>query len=389
MSSGWMKLGISIGMDYLISTGKYSNFTDSITGDYLVHYSQNTLIPYFLSTVDLNLPYVQLFPNLLKSYSNRKRFIISGFCSMVNALFSTCVNIYYPNVPAFQKNSVQKRILRRICLTCRRNGSLYNDFLNHFNHFSQIHDIFNYPIYEPIPKKILSNSQLTKILHPISDQINLNFLNFERADDHFYYYKSKLVDGSDVLLQIIPPFQSQLYEMNLFPFQVINFILASIPALNAEYILFDYFISQCNISLENEKRNRIQIMQNFGLDIHQSPSVLFQKTKQINFGLYISAPIIQASNDNVLVSEYYSVIPSDLNHQNSLNSAIIANSRLYTNFSQILPNLLPSNFISTEFGISLKSFSSLYYLDQNQIRNVLSNFTDLQAPQIMFFFGIF
>lgn len=364
------KVLLNLGMDYLISNGELTKYTDSFIGDCVWHYSHETLPIFLLTFWDTRIPGISFVQSILSSCSHFRRLTQSFSYSAIDLVLSSVLSKVSPTTNYFSSNSSTNRCLRRLAFTLKRNGGVYHDFLEILVNLNVIGG-------EHFPKSIssnvgLSNSEFFSLIRPIQKYFQKNQFQFQHSEGLFHFYQGRLLSGEKVSLTCISPHEMQRRKLDLFPFKIISSVTSIIPFLKPESNLLKNIISQLDYSIPKEISSRCEILKSFGVNFNQSPFLIFHQARNSGFALFVPAPLQQFSTKNVLVSDYVC-------HRNWYSSTeafgkvFFANNQLLEKCSKILPNVSLPNILNSDFGITLKSFSSLCRVNKYQFTDFLSD----------------
>lgn len=246
----------------------------------------------------------------------------------------------------------------------------------------------------------LSHSTFNKLITPIKQYIRLSETTFDRIEDSFHFYQSRLLSGEKVTLTIIDPIAQQRKKFDLFPFRLLTCSLSLF--FGEKTNIFSHFLEQLDFSIPKEIQARIKILQSFGVNFNQPPSRIFRSSRDISFPFYVPAPLKQFSTSNVLVF-WFIRITNQFSSTDALSKSLQANFQLFRHISSIIPSLSIASLRKTKLGFSLNQFSRLSLIDRSQFIGCLSDshfhsldFSSLyylnthyprSTPQIFHFFG--
>jgi hypothetical protein len=171
---------------------------------------------------------------------------------------------------------------------------------------------------------------------------------------------------------MLSPSDFQRRKLDLLPLKIISYLASILPAYKSESILLKNIIDQLDYSIPKEINSRFDILTSFGIKFNQYPSQFFHDARNSAFTFFVPAPLHNISTKYVLASDYVEYDSPFSNHQ-ALTKSFLANIQLLNNSSKILPNISLSNLRNSQYGITLKSFSSLCFVDQIQFHNFLND----------------
>jgi hypothetical protein len=157
-------------------------------------------------------------------------------------------------------------------------------------------------------------------------------------------------------------------DYDLFPFLLMSQLLSPFPFLQPEKRLLDASLNRLDVSMDREVGARVKILEAFGVNFEQSPHKVFQRSRNLNLGVFVPAPIKRWTSNHVMVTDAQYHREPAASHLR-LTGALTGFARQLKNkHGFILPNLgLPNVRLAPDGKISLAQFASLTQADSADI----------------------
>lgn len=321
----------------------------------------------------------------ITALNNFARFSESFVISSTDIFVSSLLHPIFPAWSFFSSRNSKDRRYKRIMVTLKRNGGIYNDmfdFIANFSPFSSSSYLLNKkPLNEPTNtsnflffytrKNDMTNIQMRNVIERelkinIKDHFKEIGEEITRGDDFVRKFKAKLINGKNVTLSFVQPNVQRMRDYDLAPFKFVRFISNVVPFIDPEKAFFDSFLQRIDFNLGKEAKAREKILYIYGIDSKNTNLINDRKISSIP--VHIPRPVSGLCSKHVMVTDYASRLQKVDNSPNTVRDIISFTTKMLKS-GYVLPNLSKGNIIQHEGRTSLDKFASLTPIDAKTLAN--------------------
>lgn len=347
----FIKLGFKVGADFIMHNRNVLESMNSPVGDMLWNFANQSLILYMISEPDSNWRVRQFAASLAHFHRFTTNLLISGCDSAI----SQAVSLVFPTINYFSSYQSCARMIRRMYLTMKRNGGVYEDMFKLMNSFAHFYPSY-LPLFDELPIKKRSKrfeSPIPLIESELKMTISHFFNEFQlmpiESDGCTNSYKAQLKNGENVTITVMQPRVERMRKFDLIPFKLINFVFDIVPGLTPERNLMRSFINRLDFSLGKEYEARVRLLEILGVKCKKGSKDYIDQARKLNFPIFIPAPYMHLCTPHVMITDFAPTkIPSK-------------NMDIVTNVGKAVATLLSHNCIVSDLSISNLRF------DENKI----------------------
>lgn len=306
---------------------------------------------------------------LMASVSNFCRLSNSALISTLDVAASKTVRFFYPSSTAFSSLATRERATKRIALTLKRNGGVYEDMLDvlkNLLYFTSSNEILSSPpllgkrnnktILDIWEKDYFSHEELTKLVkRELRTNYNraFSFVGPEyRSNGPFRHYNAIIPGGRKVVLTVLPPNVARMRKLDLAPLKAVHAFLGIVPSAGPERSLLAHMINRADVSIEKEASAR-----------HAAAAA--------GGPLEVGLPVRGMVSKHVLVTDDVGGRPIGRPSGSIIGLAAAASSKLLAR-GMVIADASASNVLETPGGVTFASFASLSDVSSVGLREAIS-----------------
>jgi hypothetical protein len=283
-----------IAVDFVMHNSSILDAHSSWATDALWYTFNSSLLLYVVSDPSSDLRIRQA----VASFCHFHRLVVSSTISVCDVVLANTASAFFTKSHLFDPQQAKKRSFKRVMLTLRRNGGVYD----------QLFEILA-TMASPIPelRKIVEQPPLLSaaegrplaagaVISLFESEIKRPFQNVFRSAplvvgdvrDSVFQYDLELKSGRKVTLHVESPTLKRMREFDLFPFRCIASVLSRAPFLRPEGALLSAAVHRLDMDVGREREARRMILNG-----------LPPRSKSI----YVPAPLDGLSSEHIMVTE--------------------------------------------------------------------------------------
>jgi hypothetical protein len=352
----WCGLFVKVGADFVVHSPSLLRSSTSTVLDGTWNLANTTFACYLVSNPESEYRIRQIAASFLHFH----RLCVTSVHSVLDLSVSRFARLLFRDVPAFASSASKDRAIKRLRLTLLRNGGVYSDACQIVDNFLGLSptplEPAAYPNCQTPTRQTIAAIIESDLGLRVRDAFSALSTTPSAVSGCVFHYDARLRSGEPVTVSIVPPHLSRMREYDLFPFRVLASLLAfSGPEGN----LLDACVDRLSFSMRKEWQARKKLLENFGVRFDGQVRDCFKKSKSLNLGVFVPAPIPDLSADHVMVTDQHFYEKPIAATSKIVNAVGRFERQLSAHNGLVLPNVSLSNIRVLNGRVSLDRFASL------------------------------
>ena len=374
--------------------------------DALWNFQNHSFIPWLISNPNSRF----IIPQIFSGLTNLHRYDVNKKISIADHFLSDFISSAICDSKTFSRKNSNKRIVKRMLLTCEQNGGSYKEigtliktlvqqskslskipmnmpytklsslkFTSHEYEGEMVDIIINKANEFASKKEREEKSTIqknldyifTKELHTsIANQFDILDQTPSNVTHRSVSFKGVLKNGVPVTLTAVLPNKYRMEIINTFPIQLATFFLDILPFTGSivgfERALYD----RVHFTLKDEVKARKLLLSKLGAKVCGSAETISESVNKLDFPIYIPAPIPKLCSKHIMVTtKAPTKVPKHLSKEMAA-SVIEGTTKAMMDFGIILPDVSPSNCRIENNKIALDRFSGCKEITRTEIKGI-------------------